>query len=345
MKNQKIKETLYAICLLASVSLVGCSDWTEVEALNLNQPNIESQNPELYARYLQNLKTYKASNHAYTYVWFDNSEKDPFNRAQHLTAIPDSVDVIALLYPDKLVDRELKEMDQVRATRGTKVVYSLNYDEIKLAFDSRIKAKSVAEGEEDLFLKYLNDTVSYVLSLADKYKYDGIIAGFKGKSTDHMTEGQIKVYKAYESAFFGAVKEWYEKHSDKMLVFEGMPQYLSDKDFLKGCKHIIIPCKDVDNNGQLSYRILMAKIEGVPSDRFIVSVQTRSLDPQDSKTGIWSDGQTRSIKAVASWAAAGANYGVAGIGIANVNNDYFNSGFIFRYTREAISILNPSIKK
>lgn len=347
MKNRKIKNTLYAICLLASVSLVGCSDWTEVEGLNVNQPTIETQNPELYAKYLESIRVYKSSSHKCTYVWFDNSSKVPSNRARHLITVPDSVDVIVLMHPDKLIDRELQEMDQVRATRGTKVIYSLNYDEIKLAFDSRIKAKSVAEGDEDLFLKYLNDTVSYVLSLADKYKYDGIIAGFKGKSTDHMTEGQIKVYKAYESAFFGAVKEWYEKHSDKMLVFEGMPQYLSDKDFLKGCKHIIIPCKDVDNNALLSYRILMAKAEGVPADRFVVSVQTNSLDPRDSKTGIWSDGKTRSITAAAFWVAAAKDPSIAGMGIYNVSNDYFNSELIFKYkyTREAISILNPSIKK
>lgn len=350
MKNQKIKNTLYAICLLASVSLVGCSDWTEVEALNLNQPNIESQNPELYARYLQNLKTYKASNHAYTYVWFDNSEKDPFNRAQHLTAIPDSVDVIALLYPDKLVDRELKEMDQVRASKGTRIVYSLNFDEIKQIYDNKNKAKSaerhfLKDAAVDPFLTYLNDTMKYALSLADKYKFDGIIASFKGKGIGHMTDAEKVAYISYESAFIGAINAWHQNNKSKIFVFEGMPQYLTDKAILTETKHIIIPCRDVDNNGQLSYRILMAKIEGVPSDRFIVSVQTKSLDPQDSKTGIWADGQTRSIKAVASWAAAGANYGVAGIGIANVNNDYFNSGFIFRYTREAISILNPSIKK
>lgn len=345
MKKCNLKNILSAALLLAGVSLVSCSDWTEVEGLKIDEPNIATQNPELYAKYLENLRTYKNSSHKVVYAWFDNSEKVPFNRAQHITSVPDSVDVIAMMHPDNLVERELFEMDQVRSNKGMKVVLSVSYDEIKLAYDNKAKVKSTSlkDGADDPFLKYLNDTLKHALSLADKYKYDGVIAGFMGKSTDHMTDAEKAVYTAYESAFIGAVSSWYQNNKSKILVFEGMPQYLTDKAILAGCKNIIIPCKDVDNEGQLAYRILMAKVDGVPSDRFVVSAQTMSLDTQDAKTGVWSDGTTRSVLAVASWAAGESD--IAGMGIYNINNDYFNSEFIFKYARKAISILNPSIKK
>lgn len=350
MKKRNIRYTLSVMTLLAGVGLVSCSDWTEEEGLKVNQPNIEVQNPELYAKYLESIRGYKLSNHKFAYAWFDNSEKVPFNRAQHLTVVPDSVDVVALMFPDKLVDRELQEMDQIRSSKGTKVIFTVSFDDIKLVYDKKSKAKPAAskflkEGAADPFLTYLNDTVKYALSLVDKYKYDGIIASFKGKSTDHMTVDQKTAYTTYEAAFIGAINTWSQSSKSKLLVFEGMPQYLTDKTILTSCKHIIIPCKDVDNNGQLSYRIQMAKVDGVPTDKFVVSTQTKSLDVQDTKTGFWSDGETRSISAVAAWVAAETGVGIAGIGIYNINNDYYNSAFIYRYTREAIRILNPSIKK
>ncbi len=70
-----------------------CSDWTDTEAFTVNETNIQEQNPDLYARYLANLREYRTTSHKWVYAWFDNSEKKPYSRAHHLTDIPDSIDV------------------------------------------------------------------------------------------------------------------------------------------------------------------------------------------------------------------------------------------------------------
>lgn len=75
-----------------------------------------------------------------TYVWFDNNNaKTPASRGEHINVVPDSVDVISLLHPDNLNERELKEIDEVRE-RGTKVIYTISFSNIEVLY----KAKSIA---------------------------------------------------------------------------------------------------------------------------------------------------------------------------------------------------------
>ena len=55
MKNN-LKYRLSALLFLASaLTITSCSDWTDVESLQLNTPTFEEQNPQLYADYLKDL--------------------------------------------------------------------------------------------------------------------------------------------------------------------------------------------------------------------------------------------------------------------------------------------------
>ena len=56
MKNN-IKN-IAAVCI-ASITLTACNDWTDVENIKVNQPDVKEINSELYAQYLQKLRTYK----------------------------------------------------------------------------------------------------------------------------------------------------------------------------------------------------------------------------------------------------------------------------------------------
>ena len=67
------------------LALSACSDWTDSESIKLKEPGIDEQSPELYAKYLKNLQEYKNSDHKIVYGWFDNSEKVPFSRGQHMS--------------------------------------------------------------------------------------------------------------------------------------------------------------------------------------------------------------------------------------------------------------------
>ena len=57
MKNN-LKYRLSALLFLASaLTITSCSDWTDVESLQLNTPTFEEQNPQLYADYLKDIRS------------------------------------------------------------------------------------------------------------------------------------------------------------------------------------------------------------------------------------------------------------------------------------------------
>lgn len=336
--------------LLAALVFTACSDWREVEPVTLNEADISKQNPELYAAYLESVRSYKQSDHKVMISWFNNSNKVPLSRAHHINVLPDSIDIVSLSHPTNLAQYELDEMEEVRREKGTKFVYDMDFEAIKLIYETMVADMEEKEGEEPVqiptFVNFLVDTVNQILPLTKEYNYDGIILCYKGKNTLYMTEAEKRLYTSYEKAFIGIAEDWLTRNSDKIILFEGYPQNLLDKSILEKCRYIIIPSSDAVNSSKLTYNIMSANVEGVPSDRFVVSVEAVSLDKDDTKTGYWSDGTTRSVTGTSQWAISHhTGYTVAGIGIKNVNNDYFNIARIYPYTCDAIAMMNPSPKK
>ena len=68
MKNN-IKN-IATVCI-ASITLLACNDWTDVENIKVNQPDVKEINSEQYAQYLQKLRTYKDSEHKFVYASFE----------------------------------------------------------------------------------------------------------------------------------------------------------------------------------------------------------------------------------------------------------------------------------
>ena len=128
MKLDKKSFKGIALAAFSVLALSACSDWTDTESINLVEPGIDGQHPEQYAKYLKNLQEYKNSDHKVVYGWFDNSEKVPFSRGQHISDVPDSLDVVIATTPD-LEEFELEDIASVHK-KGTKVFYSISYDNI-----------------------------------------------------------------------------------------------------------------------------------------------------------------------------------------------------------------------
>lgn len=295
---------------------------------------------------MENLRQYKAdSEHKEVYVWFDNSEKVPFSRAHHLTDLPDSIDVVALMYPDNLMDWELNEMTEIREKKGTKIIVSIDFDAIKAIYNEKLEMAIEEEPLAKDFRSYLTDTLEYSLSWIKKYNYDGICIGYNGKSLLNMLEEDKLEYIANERLFIGIINDWRRRNSSTMLVYSGKPQNLMDKSLLKDCSLILLSeGLDATDKNKCTYYLSSAVAEGVPTDRFAMMTSSISSDPNDTKTGYLSNGE-RSLPAIAEWAASDHNgIAVAGIGIRNISTDYYSPSKAYRYTRNAISTLNPSIK-
>lgn len=343
MKSIFNKNTIVGfLCLAMGAGFSACSDWTDTESLDVNIPNIEDTAPALYAKYLESIRNYKKTDHKVVYAWYDNSDKVPANRSQHLTALPDSIDIVALMHPDNLSDREVAEMETVKNDKGMKIIFTVDYEAIKLNYENSLPEEETLK--EDAFITHLTTQVNSQLALVDKYNYDGVSFKYNGKATTHMTEAELATYTKLQTSFVSTIKQWYDAHSSKLLVFEGKPQNLLDKTILKSCQNIVIDGMSEVSVEAMAFNIEMAMAEGVPSDRFVVLVSTVSLDASDNKTGYFSKAQDIfAIPETAIWLAKPeSKYTKAGIGIYNVQNDFFNPTLTYPYTRGAVNTLNPS---
>lgn len=330
MKN--IIKPIAGLLILGSIAFASCTD---VESISINESNVKDQNPEAYAKYLANLTAYKASEHKVVYAWFDNSNKVPYSPAQHITNMPDSIDVISMMYPE-LEAFEKNDMETVHQ-KGTKVVYTVSYDDIKAAYDE------LAADEHNTSLAPFDSYLQTELTarLAYSNDFDGLIAEFSGKKPDFMSATELATYQATQNIFLNAINTWKTNNADKDLVFKGKPQNLVDKTILNGCKHIILDSGSATTASQLDLLVSNALETGVPSDRFVMAVSTISYDTTDKKTGYW--GSTRALGEVAYWATVGkAGYEKAGIAIYNVQNDYYSTSGASTYVKEAIDIMNPA---
>ncbi len=339
MKDKLKNIFIAASCFAAVTCFSACSDWTDVESVTIKTPGINELNPELYAKYLQNLIGYKNSDHKVVYAWFDNSEKKPYSRGQHITEAPDSLDVISLMYPAALANFEKADIQAVHA-KGTKVVYTISFDNIQKEYEEKVKE---GKAENNKFDAYLQSALTTQLGYADVF--DGIIAEYKGASPIYMSTDQKAEAKKYQDIFFGSISSWKSTNSVKILTFQGYPQNLIEQSVLNNCKHIILVTDNVTDEAQLSIVARLAMTSSnVPTDRFVATVSTVSLDTSDKKTGYY--GTERALSEAAYWATeASDGYTRAGLAIYNVQNDYYNSGNSYRYIKEAINIMNPAPKK
>lgn len=330
MKN--IIKPIAGLFILGSMVLASCTD---VEGITINESNIKDRNPEAYAKYLSNLTAYKASEHKVVYAWFDNSNKEPFSPAQHITNMSDSIDVISMMVPE-LADFEKTDIETVHQ-KGTKVVYTVSYDHIKAVYDEL--AADEKNTSLEAFDSYLQKELTALLAYSGDY--DGIIAEFSGANPDFMSATDRAAYQATQTVFLNAVSTWKAGNTDKELVFCGKPQNLIDKSILGSCKHVILDSKGASTSAQLDLLVNEALEENVPADRFVIAVSTTSVDTADKKTGYW--GSQRALSEVAYW-VTGVNAGFekAGIAIYNVQNDYYSTGGASTHVREAIDIMNPS---
>ena len=342
---KKKSKIVIALLFATNWAFISCSDWTDIESVDIKQPNIEEQNPELYTKYLENLRQYKSSEHKQVYAWFDNSEKKPYSRAQHLVNLPDSIDAVTLMYPDNLAEWEQKEIIEIRERKGIKTYVPIDFDEIKAIYNARLEISTEEEPIAKDFQTYLVDTLNYSLNLVRKYNYDGICIGYNGKAILNMLEEEKPEYIANEKLFIGIINDWKLRNTSKTLAYSGKPQNLMDKSLLEDCSLILLSeGLDATNKDLYTYYLSLAAVEGVPTERLAMMCSTTSMDTDDTKTGYLGNGE-RCIPAVAEWAAIDhGGISVAGIGIKNISTDYYIPAMSYQYTRNAISIINPSIK-
>jgi hypothetical protein len=314
-----------------------CKEWTEVKPIDIANPDLEQQNPALYAKYLEDLRAYKNMPHKINIGWFNNSKKQPTSQGEHIAKVPDSLDFIVLDHPLSLADREITEMTELFEKKGTKVIYEIDFNAIKTDFIKK-------EDKNLVFDDFAKDTINSILNTTDRFPYQGLIVSYQGKELTHLNTTEIAQLEAEENLFFGLLRPWFEKNRSKAVFFKGSPQYLINRNILQQAKYIILPTENSIDRGGLSYALLSAIANNIPTDKFVVTASMTSYKADEAKLGYFQDGSRAAI-ATAQWAASLQNgLQIQGVGFKNLSYDYFNVLKSYQYSRQAIQITNPAIK-
>ena len=354
-----LKYSMSVVAVSASIlAFSSCDDWTDPESLGLNNPSFEEQNPQLYADYIQDLKNYKAGEHKVTFVSFDNSLNEPAKQAERLTAVPDSVDFICLNLPDNLNPVIQSEMEKIRE-KGTRTLYSIDYGSFETDWKAMVKENPALTEEEAL--EYLGERTDAMLSLCDKYGYDGILIDYTGRSLVSMKPGALAEYNVRQQNFFNKVVEWQAGHTNKTLALFGNIQYFvpENMSMLNKFNYIILKTASSTNADDLSLKAYLAiqagediknelyeGVKPVPTDRFIACVQFPQAGDDDKVIGYWNTVDEKGEKTLAAPGTAqwmgqfSPDYTRKGIFIMSVQNDYYND--TYKQLREVIYIMNPN---
>ena len=321
--------------LLATLAGTSCNDWTKNEKIAVEDPVFGEGDPELYARYLASLRAYKSGDHRRTVVWFDNSNKQPASRGGFFSDVPDSVDVVALTAGGRLTVEELEQVEMLRE-KGTKVIG---------AFDCQ--AALARDEDAQIPEERLSAALAERIWEIEADGLDGLTLCYESTDPTFATEEELHAQRALDDVVAGALTEWRERHPEGLLLLEGTPQWLNDLSAVALCDYLVVRCLDAESVYDFGVRARrMCAVEGIPSDRFLWLVS--AVPPSATgATGYLADAagvSVRAVGALAEWLLRPEDIGKAGLGIMNVQYDYYNSAMIYRYTKEAIETLNPSPK-
>lgn len=321
------------LCVAAAVSMTACSDWTEPENVGVKFETVGEANPELYAKYLAGLRSYRATQHPLAYAWFAN--QPVFNsQAHHVSALPDSLDVAVLSNPLQLNQATVDEMNQLRSDKGMQFAAPLDFAAIKKAWTA-IKETETPENPAPEWTKYLGDKVNEVLAVASSF--DRLVVMYDGRVAANIPAADRAELKAEEEAFFTPVNQWLAS-SGKAMDFVGVPSNLLDPKVIEKANVIFLSeTANATNVDEFDFLVRRNSVAGVPTDRFAVMAAVPVLDPTQAAVGYWGD-KLASHEA-ARWAAAN---GMKGLGLQNISDDYYTPHFTYPVTRTAIQVLNPS---
>lgn len=348
----KINILLVSIALLA-----GCSEWTTPESIEIEKNSIEQTNPELYAKYCDALKEYKASEHKIAYTTFLNSPEIAANGSEKISMIPDSVDFVQLMNLE-VSETHLNEMKQVKEKFGTRFVFRFSVEECQAAYEAYVEeilaeAEKEAEGAEEgtepvepvipEFAEYYAAEFQKVTAKIAEYGLDGFTFAFVGKNIEGMTEEQQAAYTTEHDAAFAPVKAWLSSNSSKVFFLEGNPQYVLDNEVLNAASFYILQTRSCRSTGELGLYGINAYTSGkLPENaKLLYAVETPSFIEEEYLVGQFVLGEQ--IPLAADWIAKDASFEKSGLAIWNVQRDYFNTdGMVYPNVRKAIKTMNPN---
>jgi len=354
-----MKRILFIVALASIFSFAACSKWTTVEPIDVHYTTLEEKNPSLYNAYYQSLREYRATLHGIMIAKFDNKSTSTVGMADHLTALPDSVDYVILTNPTEATEKTLSEIAEIREKKGIKTLIEADYAAFESAYKEMITAEEelatadstyTAPGDSlGRFTAWLEEQMGSVLNILSSGTYDGINLIYNGKNPLSMQEDARADLKARQEAFFANTMKYLAANEGLILFFEGMSKnLLVDENVLGTAKYIIVPAESATTSYEFTQTVAGSYATGNPTDKFVIGVTTQSLTDPSNLDGTFSgtDDNGNSLTAIVGagyWVSGtSTNFGKAGVCVSAAQNDYYNITKVYSNIRESIAIMNPS---
>lgn len=319
MKKDSMKTIInkilkYGLLLMTFVLPVACSDWNEPEPVNLGVNSAKDQNPELWARYMQVLHTYKQSKHYIAYARFDNSTEKSVNEGSYLRSLPDSLDIVTLSNPDRISEFDREDIPLLQE-KSTRLLYLVDY---------------AAQATNLTDITALGAWLDEAVATANELKLDGfaftgtpLYGGTDAELAAHTEKSRLVVSKLSAAA-----------GQDKLLVLEGNPAFVNDED-LEKLNYVVLNTVDLTNVTDLKLQVagVLANSK-LPKDKLLLAA--RMGDQMTDEASVKQDAVTLMTDRVASLGPLG------GLGIYAVGEDYYSPKMNYEITRTSIQLMNPS---
>lgn len=322
----KIQKLIWSIALL--FACVACEDWTMPESEVIQNVQDGSSTVVKTEEYWENLRAYRRSDHQLAFGWFGywNGGVGATTRGS-LANAPDSVDIFSVFgkYYYNLTPLQIEDMRYVQNVKGQKVVFTFLMQNVGLGFPN------TPEG-----------VIQYANALCDsvyKYDYDGIDLDYE---PNYGGAGYFSDKK--EVARF--VKELGKKlgpksGTGKMLILDGEYDFILPE---------IVPYFDLaitQAYGNASFAALdgrwkKAKKLGWKPEQFLVTEEFQKYASTGGVPFTLPSGEkVPSLIGMAHWNPIDGRKG--GCGSFHMEFDY-NNYPDYKYTRQAIQIMNPAAK-
>ncbi len=322
--------SLFSATLLAG-AIVSCTD---VE-------NIEIQKPYTYSdQYYENLRTYKASDHQLSFMWFSDYSSS-HSYGLHFLGLPDSLDICSLWggvpsdiegKPNTFYNpKTYEEMRFIQRVKGVKLTY--------VTFPGVNSLEWVMSRPEEERIKVYGDSLLRIVRDND---LDGMDLDYEIDG-DWMHGNNFVNLVKYLGGYIGPKG----KDPSKLLIVDGWPIGMEAYEYVS---YFVSQAYKSSGNTDLQNRFneVWHNGNGLPPGKYIVTENmgdyyttggTAFTEVDGNTTSAWG-GQLYSLEGMARWNPSQGRK--AGFGAFYAHRDY-NSNPPYNYFRRGIQIQNPAV--
>lgn len=301
-------KTITKLLILSAVATVSCSKWTEPRLVEYPLTHPWDTAPQEWAEYTASLREYRSTQRNMIYTRFHNSPDKIESEKNSLRSMADSVDIVSLTNADNISSYDIEDFGLLRE-KGIRILYQIDYASRSGEFTDKSSLEA--------YLASAIDAVS-------KYGLDGW--SFTG------------IYKWGDAASEEASKLIFQKLSEaktgsQLVVFEGDPQFVSEKDRRK-LDYVVLDTENTNRPGSILTAASSAVSSGVQAKRLLLAAKVGSfIIDSNSK-------DADAVLEMANILLSSKSYG--GLAVYNIEDDYYSPDGNYLKVRSAIQLLNPS---